>query len=92
MRPYSEYSDIQMDFQILLQVVKKNLRPTLHPSCPPQLESVIRAGWQGSADGRPTASEMLESLLDMQQQYLAKQKKWNKLLRVQKLKTKQDTL
>jgi hypothetical protein len=40
-KPYSEYHNLKYEFQILVQVAKSNLRPTIPSKTPKPLEKLI---------------------------------------------------
>ncbi|KAH3757201.1 serine/threonineprotein kinase [Pelomyxa schiedti] len=78
-RPYSEYTMIQAEFQILVQVAQKRIRPTIPSSCPQVLSSFLQTCWSAVPYSRPTCYEALHVLEDGFALYTTKQKKWNKL-------------
>eukprot|EP00727_Mastigamoeba_balamuthi_P006173 m51a1_g2175 putative ankyrin repeat-containing protein (759) ;mRNA; f:77335-80720 len=66
-RPYAEYPEIRMDFQIILKTAKENVRPTIPPSTPPMIRNMIQLCVMPQQDGRPeceTLLQMLGSVLD----------------------------
>ncbi|KAH3758060.1 serine/threonineprotein kinase [Pelomyxa schiedti] len=78
-RPYSEYTMIQVEFQILVQVAQKGIRPTIPSSCPHAMSSIIQHCWSASPYMRPSCSEAQHWLEEAQVVYNSKQKKWNKV-------------
>jgi len=64
--PYSEYTFISFDFQIIIQT-SQGLRPSIPQACPPALAALIQGCWQASPQQRPTCEEILiimEALID----------------------------
>eukprot|EP00727_Mastigamoeba_balamuthi_P005715 m51a1_g1763 putative ankyrin repeat-containing protein (789) ;mRNA; r:291588-295876 len=59
-RPYSEFPELKMDFQIIIQTATKNVRPTIPASTPAPLATLIRQmiitamGSSHSTASRPT--------------------------------------
>eukprot|EP00727_Mastigamoeba_balamuthi_P010571 m51a1_g6136 putative ankyrin repeat-containing protein (1719) ;mRNA; f:243843-250315 len=78
-RPFAEFPRIQFEFQILLQVAKSNLRPTMPQSCPQELAQLITDCWDPAPERRPSAPEVLDRLGAIEAVYRAKPKKWEKL-------------
>jgi hypothetical protein len=78
-RPYSEFSFISFDFQIILQTAKNNLRPSLPPNCPQGVAELIKSCWDGDPLKRPDCSSLLQQLSDLQKQYDKDPKKWNEI-------------
>lgn len=44
-RPYSEYSNLKFDFQIVTHVTEENFRPSFPPPCPESLKALITRAW-----------------------------------------------
>jgi len=60
-RPYSEFSHIVVDFQVLVQS-SKGTRPTIDPETPPLFQEMIQKTWNPTPDKRPTAKEVIVML------------------------------
>jgi len=80
-RPYKEYPNLVLDFQIIVQVAKNCLRPTLPTDCPSCLATVITKCWNPKPEERPTCSEILGALLEMKSLYEKDSVSWQKALR-----------
>lgn len=80
-QPYSEYKNIQFDFQIIIQASKDNLRPTLPPSTPASLKALIQACVHPENDERPTGSDLLTLLQTAKSDYTANKNQWDALVR-----------
>jgi hypothetical protein len=68
-RPFSEYTFISFDFQIILQSARNNLRPTIPQTCPAPLTDVIRACWDGEPTRRPTCEQLISQFGELQKMY-----------------------
>lgn len=66
LRPYEEYPHLQFDFQILLQVTKQNLRPTIPATTPPPLVELFKSCVSSNPEERPKIKDILARLLKMQ--------------------------
>ena len=60
--PYSEFKNITLDFQIIIQAAKKETRPTIPPSCPEVLAQLINILWRPKPEDRPDAA-ILEDMV-----------------------------
>eukprot|EP01106_Pelomyxa_sp_JSP_P006380 TRINITY_DN2027_c0_g1_i1.p1 TRINITY_DN2027_c0_g1~~TRINITY_DN2027_c0_g1_i1.p1 ORF type:complete len:317 (+),score=95.09 TRINITY_DN2027_c0_g1_i1:47-952(+) len=60
--PFSEYSFIRFDFQILCMVAQKDLRPTVPPACPASIRDFMELCWQPNPERRPSATTALNIL------------------------------
>lgn len=78
-RPYSEYAYIAIEFQILLQVAKKGIRPTLPVTCPAELNNLLSVLWSQDLNSRPNADDAMTTLSEANHSFISNQKKWNKL-------------
>jgi serine/threonine protein kinase/ankyrin repeat protein len=76
-RPFYEYPNLQLDFQIIIQVARKSKRPTLPPSTPPALADLIQRCWQKDRDQRPTAAAVRDELLALQASFEQDPAPWN---------------
>jgi len=72
-KPYSEYSDIKYDYQIIFQVAQNQRRPTIPPECPTKIKQLIEKCWSQNPDERPTAGELLQILKNIKSK---KKTKW----------------
>eukprot|EP01125_Pyxidicula_operculata_P015897 TRINITY_DN5420_c0_g1_i2.p1 TRINITY_DN5420_c0_g1~~TRINITY_DN5420_c0_g1_i2.p1 ORF type:complete len:1067 (+),score=333.33 TRINITY_DN5420_c0_g1_i2:170-3370(+) len=62
MRPYSEYTDIRYDYQIIYQVAQHQKRPTIPTECPDRVSDIIKKCWSHEPDDRPSCAELLVEL------------------------------
>ncbi|XP_049848094.1 uncharacterized protein LOC126311189 [Schistocerca gregaria] len=79
-RPYEEYQSIVFDFQIIVQVSKKNTRPTIPNTCPEPLKNLIERLWSPDPKNRLTSSRTLDAILDLERKYNSSPKTWDSLL------------
>lgn len=77
MRPYGEYPKIIHDFQIIVQAATRNLRPTLPPSTPAEIEKVFSLCINSDPDVRPSCEELLEILENIKNVYNENKEKWD---------------
>ena len=68
-RPYQEHTELQFDYQIIIQTAKHGLRPTLHASTPEPLRELMECGWSANPAQRPTAPQFVDALQQVQQLY-----------------------
>eukprot|EP00026_Physarum_polycephalum_P002824 Phypoly_transcript_02833.p1 GENE.Phypoly_transcript_02833~~Phypoly_transcript_02833.p1 ORF type:complete len:823 (+),score=121.95 Phypoly_transcript_02833:162-2630(+) len=74
--PYSEYSDIYHDFQIIFLTATQNRRPTIPPKTPDVLKDLLRQCWSGNPDDRPTCDEILLQIQSIYVQYQTEKIEW----------------
>jgi len=75
-KPYSEYTDIKHDYQIIFQVAQIKKRPSISPLCPKPFEEIIEQCWAQDSNSRPTAAGLLESLRDARKIYKKRKTRW----------------
>jgi len=75
-RPYSEYKNFVLDFQIIIQVAKNNVRPTIHPSTPKVFSSLIQQCWDTDPEKRIGCVEILDRLSALHESYKTKPQEW----------------
>jgi len=75
-KPYSEYTEIKHDYQIIFQVAQFKKRPTISPLCPKPFEEIIEQCWAHDGNSRPTAAGLLESLRDARKIYKKRKTRW----------------
>jgi len=76
--PFSEYKNLTMDFQIIIQVAKSHLRPTIPATCPAEVRSLIETCWTFEREKRPDASDVQNQLRDLIALYETKVADWDK--------------
>eukprot|EP01089_Gocevia_fonbrunei_P014277 TRINITY_DN3876_c0_g1_i1.p1 TRINITY_DN3876_c0_g1~~TRINITY_DN3876_c0_g1_i1.p1 ORF type:complete len:497 (+),score=74.25 TRINITY_DN3876_c0_g1_i1:52-1491(+) len=74
-RPYSEYSWLKFDFQIIIQTSKKGLRPTLPSECPEPLKQLIIESWDEDPAKRPEFVDILQRLEELTNLYQKERQK-----------------
>eukprot|EP00026_Physarum_polycephalum_P002606 Phypoly_transcript_02613.p1 GENE.Phypoly_transcript_02613~~Phypoly_transcript_02613.p1 ORF type:complete len:724 (+),score=92.05 Phypoly_transcript_02613:248-2419(+) len=74
-RPFSEFPNIKMDFQIMLNS-KDGVRPTLPPQTPQSLREVYLSCVAQSPTDRPTCTQLVQSLVKIEADYLANPLEW----------------
>ncbi|KAF2070487.1 hypothetical protein CYY_008198 [Polysphondylium violaceum] len=79
-RPYSEYSHIKMDFQIMLNS-KEGLRPTLPQCCPVGLSNLYYQCVHQDAAQRPSCEEIIETLNRLRHEYMSNKSHWDSLIK-----------
>ena len=84
-RPYSEYPHVKLDLDILVGVLKDNLRPSFPQSSPEEIVKLIKKCWEFKSEERPTVAEVTESLEALQVHYKEVKEDWDG--RVPKFKT-----
>jgi len=82
-RPYKEFPRLVMDFQIIVQVHKNALRPTIPPTCPENFKKLIADSWNQNPSLRPSCKQILERLEDLQKEYQENIEEWDKSKQVQ---------
>lgn len=78
--PFAEYKHLVFDFQVLIQVAKNNLRPTLPPHCPEHYRLVVERCWNTDPEKRPDTAELLVALEELEKDYLSHKDEWDKLV------------
>eukprot|EP01097_Dermamoeba_algensis_P005744 TRINITY_DN362_c0_g1_i1.p1 TRINITY_DN362_c0_g1~~TRINITY_DN362_c0_g1_i1.p1 ORF type:complete len:856 (+),score=141.65 TRINITY_DN362_c0_g1_i1:134-2701(+) len=79
-RPFQEYPNLKMDFQIIIQSAKNKLRPTIPPNTPPCLHDVITRCFSPDPESRPSSTDLLNSLQRCQEEFQANTESWNALI------------
>lgn len=80
-RPYDDFHVSGVEFQIIIQTAKKNLRPTIPDSCPEPLREFLNHCWHGDAKVRFDSERALADLRGLMAEYLANSADWDKLLK-----------
>jgi serine/threonine protein kinase len=81
LQPFSEFPHLVFDFQIIIQVAKNDLRPTIPPTAPPAVQNLIKACWNGDHEKRPTAQQLLIMIGAVQSEYEANKAAWDVLVK-----------
>lgn len=77
-RPFAEFKNLHYDFQIIIQTAKKGLRPTIPPTTPEGFAQLIRDCLEHAAEKRPSCSEILQRLFELQSDWQSNPEKWEK--------------
>lgn len=77
-RPFAEFKNLHFDFQIIIQTAKKGLRPTIPTTTPEGFAQLIRDCLEHSPDKRPSCSEILQRLFDLQTDWQKNTETWEK--------------
>eukprot|EP01092_Planopodium_desertum_P013001 TRINITY_DN6173_c0_g2_i3.p1 TRINITY_DN6173_c0_g2~~TRINITY_DN6173_c0_g2_i3.p1 ORF type:complete len:346 (-),score=25.79 TRINITY_DN6173_c0_g2_i3:111-1061(-) len=78
--PYSEYPRLVFDFQIIIQVAKHKLRPTIPAGCPEILADLIRSCWDQEPKKRPTMVGFMAKIDEAAKQFKDHKSEWNALI------------
>lgn len=68
-QPFSEFSSIRFEFQLVIQVSKQAIRPSLHPDTPEPLKQLICACWSQEPDARPPMQDVVLQLEQLKELY-----------------------
>jgi len=68
-RPYAEFPQISNEMQIIIQVSKKNLRPTVPLGCPEGLSKLVQDCWNPEPTERPDCPTIISLLRKFQSEY-----------------------
>jgi len=79
-RPFSEFKNLHHDFQIIIQTAKKGLRPSIPKACPPSLALLIQDCWDANLEKRPTCSEIIKRLLEIETEYKSNMETWEQTI------------
>jgi len=77
-RPYSEFRHLIIDFQIIIQVAKDKLRPTIPQGCPEVFANLIRLCWDAQDDIRPSCKDILDHISKASKLYEANPDEWRR--------------
>jgi len=75
--PYSEYPNINFDFQIIIKVAKEDLRPTIHNHVPSSVKEQIKNLWNPKPQLRHSIVTLLESFKELEKTYLTNKESWD---------------
>jgi len=81
LQPFSEFPHLVFDFQIIIQVAKNDLRPTIPATTPEPVKNLIRSCWNGDHESRPTAQTLLTMISSVQADYEANKSSWDPLVK-----------
>lgn len=80
-QPYSEYKNINFDFQIIIQASKDNLRPTLPATTPESLLNLVKICVHADPEQRPNGPGLLQLIEACKADYAANKHSWDALMR-----------
>jgi serine/threonine protein kinase len=82
-RPYSDNKQLIYDFQLLVAVAKKGVRPTIPPNCPEEFKIMLQSCWDEDPEKRPDCGFLLMQINMLKGLKYNKQKEaWDALLPV----------
>jgi ankyrin repeat protein len=84
-RPYQEFPHLVMDFQIIIQVAKNQLRPTIPPTTPAAVRDLITECWAQKPDDRLGAPLLMARVKKLQEAYDAASADWDATLQPEPL-------
>jgi len=65
--PYTEYKHLTYDFQVIVNVAKKGIRPTFPDKTPELISTLIQSMWDSVPTARPDCNSILSSLDSIKQ-------------------------
>jgi ankyrin repeat protein/predicted Ser/Thr protein kinase len=77
--PFAEFKNLTMDFQIIIQVAKSNLRPTIPSETPGEIRQLVEAGWTNEKSERPDAASVQTQCRSLLKLYEANKGTWDQL-------------
>ncbi|EGG23797.1 ankyrin repeat-containing protein [Cavenderia fasciculata] len=80
-RPFSEFKNLQHDFQIIIQTAKRGLRPTIPPACPANFAALINNCWDAKFENRPTCTDIVSALQTLETEYKSNKDLWEKAIK-----------
>jgi len=78
-QPYSEFKNLTIDFQIIIQSAKEDLRPTIPTSCPQSWKNLIISCWHKNQAYRPSLLQILDHIGGIEKEYQDNQQQWDAL-------------
>jgi serine/threonine protein kinase len=80
-RPYSDHPEYKFDFQLLVAVAKKGVRPTVPPNCPEEFKIMLSSCWNELPEKRPDCGFLLIQVNMIKgREYNKNKQKWDALL------------
>ncbi|ELP84601.1 serine/threonine protein kinase TNNI3K, putative [Entamoeba invadens IP1] len=76
-RPFQEFPELTMDVQIIIQSATSDLRPTIPPSTPQKMATLIRQCVLREQDNRPKALDIVNTLAQMRKDFKSRPQLWN---------------
>ncbi|KAH3765599.1 ankyrin repeat protein [Pelomyxa schiedti] len=76
-RPYAEFPELKMDYQIIIKTAKQGLRPTIPPSTPPPLAAMIRQCIVKDQDLRPSCEGLFQGIEEFKEDYRVNKEQWD---------------
>ncbi|KAL7718421.1 Protein kinase domain-containing protein [Entamoeba marina] len=76
-RPFQEFPELNMDIQIIIQSATCDLRPTIPPSTPLKMATLIRQCVVKEQENRPRADAILLALQGIRKDYTTRPEMWN---------------
>lgn len=79
--PFKEFKEISFEFQVIISVAQKGIRPTIHPKCPKIISDLITDCWKDVPSDRPDCNQLIDRLSAIINEYEKNAKKWDQLLK-----------
>jgi hypothetical protein len=79
--PFKEFKEITFEFQVIISVAQKGVRPTIHPKCPKSIRDLISHCWSDVAGERLDCQQIIDKLASINTEYEKNTKKWDQLLK-----------
>eukprot|EP01125_Pyxidicula_operculata_P004708 TRINITY_DN1760_c0_g3_i1.p1 TRINITY_DN1760_c0_g3~~TRINITY_DN1760_c0_g3_i1.p1 ORF type:complete len:759 (-),score=160.83 TRINITY_DN1760_c0_g3_i1:48-2324(-) len=79
--PYSEFKNINFDFQIIVMAAKDHLRPTIDKNCPQSFRDLIVKCLDKSQAERPSLAMIDDTLKKIQEEYNNQKSSWDGLIK-----------
>ncbi|EMH76614.1 protein kinase, putative [Entamoeba histolytica HM-1:IMSS-B] len=76
-RPFQEFPELTMDLQIIIQSATCDLRPTIPPSTPQKMATLIRQCVMKEQENRPKSGMILTALQEMKKDFKSNPQLWN---------------
>ena len=75
-RPYSEYPELQFDFQVIVQT-SRGKRCTIPENTPESIADLIAKCWDNEPDNRPSSKELITSFSALYNEYKENREYWD---------------
>jgi serine/threonine protein kinase len=76
-KPFSEYTELIYDFQILMQAAQQGRRPSIPSACPVAVEVLIHKCLDQNPEKRPECKQILQLLMIIENEYLENKTDWD---------------
>jgi ankyrin repeat protein len=76
-RPYSEHTNLKLDYQIIIAVSRNGIRPKFPAQTPERFAELVRSCWCTETDRRPSIEQVIESILELRVDYNNNKAQWD---------------